>query len=55
MDRLLNFVYYVGRYIEDDGITNQNAVSANDTGVVCVTGDEEDICNEETNNSVAQS
>ena len=54
MNRLLNFVSYVGRYTEDNGITNQNTVDANDTSVVCATGDEE-IFNEETNNTVAQS
>ena len=53
MDRLLNFVTYVERYTEN-GFTNQNTVDANDTSVVCATGDEQ-ICNEKTNNYVAQS
>ena len=53
MDRLLKFVTYIWRYT-DDGMTNQNTVDVNDPSVVCATGDEK-VCNEERNNSVAQS
>ena len=51
VDRLLNFVTYVGRYTENGVRTSENISQANDTTAVCPTGNNK-IYNEGQSNSI---
>ena len=54
VDRLLNFVSYVGRYTEDNVVMGENTVMTEDTNGICPIG-ESDIQTEEQSNTITQS
>ena len=54
VDRLLHFVSYVGRYSEDDVVIGETRVQAEDSNVICPTGESETQIVEQ-NNTIIQS